>query len=117
MPVVLAVAERNGELDSSAIVVPDGGRWKVSVIGIPTEEYEDPSRGLEMIFKWHDTGVWKPKVGITWKGQVGGFVGRGEEVNPNPAITMDLTALVAKQVKVSLVITGTLTFGIDVSQV
>lgn len=117
MALVLPVAERSGELSTSAIVIPGPGRWRVIVIDIPVAQYENPSLGFLLSLEQHDTAQWRAFVRWQFMGIPGGYVNRDGVLNPDPIMLIDLSRFEGKQVRATLSITGAMTFGVDVAQV
>lgn len=119
MPVILPVAERQtGSFISQSVVVPASDRiWLVTIIGISDSDWENPALSIEMRVERQVGAEWMLESGCLWRGQVGGYTGKGGEVNPDPYHTVGLENLVGVLVRAVLNVEGPVTFGIDAVRV
>jgi hypothetical protein len=117
MATVIPIALQNGTIVSQNINVPKTGAWTVSLIGIPTADYENSLNTFSMkIMSSLDKGdTWQDYVGWSWQG--GHFIGRGGVVNPVPAVTFGLERHTGNdRLHVEILVSNPFTFGIDVTQ-
>lgn len=113
---VLAVQTRQGEWESAQVVLSQTGRWRVSLVGIPTAEFEDAARSITLVLELSDDNgaTWREKNAIRWVG--GHYVGKDGTINPPPTLTVDLTQYVGKRARVRGSVPIATTFGIELTR-
>jgi len=112
---VLATQSRVGDWTSSAAVLNQAGRWRVSLIGIPTAEFEDTARSITLALELSsDLVMWREKYAIRWVG--GHYVGKDGTINPPPTLTVDLTPYIGQRARVTGSVPIATTFGIDLTR-
>ena len=113
---VLATQSRVGDWTSSAAMLNQVGRWRVSLIGIPTAEFEDTARSITLVLELSsDSGAtWREKYAIRWVG--GHYVGKDGTINPPPTLIVDLTPYIGQRARVTGSVPIATTFGIDLTR-
>jgi hypothetical protein len=117
MATVIPIGLQSGQIVSQNINVPKSGVWVISLIGIPTADYENSVNtfSLSIRFSLDRGNTWNEYVGWTWQG--GHYVGRGGVVNPVPALTVGLDRHTGNdRLQVEINVPNPFTFGIDVIQ-
>jgi len=113
---VLAVQVRQGDWTSATATLNQPGKWRVSLTGIPTAEFEDAARTIMLALDLSSDGgtTWRQKYAVDWRG--GHYVGRDGTINPPPTLTVDLTPYVGERARVRGSVPIGTTFGIELTR-
>lgn len=113
---VLATQSRLGDWTSSSAVLNQAGQWRVSLIGIPTAEFEDPTHSITLTLELsaNSGATWQERAAIRWIG--GHYVGKDGTINPPPALIVDLTSYTGQRARVRGSVPIATTFGIELTR-